>query len=362
MLYQKLPLNMFEIRLLRLDLTANPTSEIRRTLRKHDLSQDPDFVALSYTWGESTPSRNIIVNDCNFPVTLNLYHFLKRQREALRDSNIWVDAICINQSDLLEKNQQIPNLNMVYMAANALTIWLGEDSSDSKLALEWMGSLVGDSPYATMPHLHNNVNRAIQGVLQRPWWKRIWIVQELAMGGLGKKLGDVRVQCGQDCIPWTNVVVTAARIKAYHDDQRQYFPYIGEILELDSLRDSAGSFLWHQQTPAGLLDLICRYRHFLASNKRDKIYAIWNMFMRLPSKRLQTRCDDSVENVYLELAVRVLSIDNLEILRQCGPRSIGIPSWVPDWSVALETPPLPLKNIRRYFDVPWWAEPGFLEP
>lgn len=363
MLYQQLPLNTMEIRLLRLDLTANPASAIRCTLRKHNLFERPDFEALTYTWGESSPSRNIIVNGFSFRVTINLYHFLKRQQEAGRDCNMWVDAICVNQSDLLEKNLQIPNMNMVYMAATTLTIWLGDESSDSKLALERIRGLGSGSPYAKMPHLEDHVKRAIQSVLQRPWWKRIWIVQELSIGGAGSKLELVWVQCGQDRVPWMNFVVAAARIKAYHDDQRQGFPDIGEILELDSLREHAGIFIYHGPTKGEMLELLCRYRHFLASNKRDKIYAIWNMFVRKPSERLQTRYDESVENVYLELAANFLSPgDNLEILRQCGPRSIGIPSWAPDWSVALSTPALPLRNIRRYFDVPWWAEPEFLEP
>ncbi|KAM0462723.1 hypothetical protein ACHAPV_003547 [Trichoderma viride] len=58
----------------------------------------------------------------------------------------------------------------------------------------------------------------------------------------------------------------------------------------------------------------------------------------------------------------LLCESKLEILRQCGNGDQDLPSWVPDWSAPLGSQPLPLRNIQRYFDVPWWAEPEHTEP
>ncbi|KAL7905862.1 hypothetical protein GGI35DRAFT_459508 [Trichoderma velutinum] len=180
---------------------------------------------------------------------------------------------------------------------------------------------------------------------------------------MGLKLEKASILCGHTRVSWMSVVIAAARMKAYQDDKRQAFPTITEILELDSLRDSAGNYFMNQPTSKSLFDLICRYRHFLATNRRDKIYAIWNMFARVPSKRLQARYDRSVEDVYVEFAAELLSGEvGLEVLRHCVNGRADIPSWAPDWSVPPGALSLPFRNIQRYFDVPWWAEPDFEKP
>ncbi|TFB01524.1 hypothetical protein CCMA1212_006209 [Trichoderma ghanense] len=366
-LYQQLPLNQFEIRILRLEPSTASSSGIRASLIKRSLllsmEDGASFEALSYTWGLASVTKDIIINGTSFPVTANLYAFLQQYQEPGQTADLWIDAICINQADLIEKNHQIAQMNMIYTVASKLVIWLGESSSDSTLAMEWINYLGRGSPYDEIPNIPNNAWQAMQSFLERPWWRRIWIVQELVTGAMGTKLGKASVLCGHVRISWVNLVIVAARMKANENDKRQAFPTITEILELDSLRDSAGNYFMNQPTPQALFDLICRYRHFLATNRRDKIYAIWNMFARAPSKRLETRYDRSVEEVYVDFAAELLSGETgLELLRHCGNGSPDIPSWAPDWSAPLESLPLPLRNIQRYFDVPWWAEPEYEDP
>ncbi|EHK20935.1 uncharacterized protein TRIVIDRAFT_153440, partial [Trichoderma virens Gv29-8] len=178
LLYQQLPLNELEIRLLRLESGAGST-EIRASLIKCRLldikAGGPFFEALSYTWGQTSITKDIIINGIKFPVTENLYAFLEEYQEAGLDADLWIDAICINQKDLLEKNHQIPMMNLIYSAARALIIWLGESSSDSDLAMEWIDYLGRESAYDKMPNIPNNAWQAMQSLLERPWWRRIWI-------------------------------------------------------------------------------------------------------------------------------------------------------------------------------------------
>lgn len=366
LLYQQLPLDELQIRLLRLEPKTGST-KIQASLIKRNLLDikrgGPFFEALSYTWGAPTVTKDIFINGVAFPVTANLYAFLENYQEAGQGVDLWIDAICVNQSDLLEKNHQIPLMNLIYAAARALIIWLGEASSDSDRAMDWINHLGHASPYDKMPNIPNHAWQAMQSLLERPWWKRIWIVQELTAGAMGLKLDKASIICGRIRVSWMSVVIAAARMKAYQDDRRQAFPTITEILELDSLRDSAGYYFTKEPTSKSLFDLICRYRHFLATNRRDKIYAIWNMFSRVPSKRLPTRYDQSVEDVYVEFAAELLSGETgLEVLRHCVNGSPDIPSWAPDWSVPAGVLSLPFRNIQRYFDVPWWAEPIFKKP
>jgi hypothetical protein len=135
LLYRQLPLSGIEIRLLRLEPGVGPSKEIRASLIKYDLKElktsAPSFQALSYTWGNTSVAKNVIINGIKLPVAENLYSFLKDQQEATQCIDLWVDAICINQNDLLEKNHQIPMMNMIYSAARELIIYLGEPSFDS---------------------------------------------------------------------------------------------------------------------------------------------------------------------------------------------------------------------------------------
>ncbi|UKZ59560.1 uncharacterized protein TrAtP1_000861 [Trichoderma atroviride] len=365
-LYRQLPLSELEIRLLRIEPRGGPSAEIRASLVKYNLQGRPNdvtsFQALSYTWGHNSFAHNIIINGVKLPVADNLYSFLQHRQETNQCIDLWIDAICINQNDLLEKNHQIPMMNMIYGRASELIIWLGPPSFDSELAIQSILEMGSGSPYDKLFTVENDVWQAIQSLFERPWWKRIWIVQELTMGAMGIKLGNAAIHCGQAHVSWTNVVIAAARMKAHQDDRRQTFPAITDILELDSLRDTAGHFLFKPSSQAWF-DLVCRYRSFQASNKRDKIYAIWNMFSVLPSNRLETRYDESVAKVYTDFAAMLLLGESkLEILRQCGNGDHDLPSWVPDWSAPLGSQPLPLRNIQRYFDVPWWAEPEYTEP
>ncbi|KAJ4860016.1 heterokaryon incompatibility protein (HET) domain-containing protein [Trichoderma breve] len=319
LLYQQLPLDELQIRLLRLEPKTGST-KIQASLIKRNLLDikrgGPFFEALSYTWGPPTVTKDILINGIAFPVTANLYAFLENYQEAGQGVDLWIDAICVNQSDLLEKNHQIPMMNLIYAAARALIIWLGEPSSDSDRAMDWINHLGHASPYDKMPNIPNHAWQAMQSLLERPWWKRIWIVQELTAGAMGLKLDKASIICGHIRVSWMSVVIAAARIKAYQDDRRQAFPTITEILELDSLRDSAGYYFTKEPT-----------------SKRDKIYAIWNMFSRVPSKRLPTRYDQSVEDVYVDFAAELLSGETgLEVLRHCVNGSADIPSWAPDWA------------------------------
>jgi len=365
MLYEPLSRNTLEIRVLDLEQSIEYDSVISCRLRKFSLleaeMESPSvrsLEALSYTWGDGSALTDIIINDQTIPVNVNLEAFLRRRREVNQKVTLWVDAICINQDDALEKNSQIPLMNMIYAFAPRLTIWLGPGSDDSTLAIEWLVDLGSGSPYNKMPILDRKDLMALQNLLSRPWWTRIWIIQELVAGGMGCKQKHITVRCGKDSVLWTNVVVAAVRMKAYHDALRQTLPNIDNILELDSLRESAYEFITNSLARSTSFDLLCRYRHFLASNPRDKLYAICNMFCKSPSAGMAARYDVCVREIYIDFAVdKIWAEKDLGILRYCGLSAHDLPSWVPDWSVPLGPQPLPLGRARRYFNVPWWADP-----
>lgn len=90
-----------------------------------DIGEAPPYGALSYVWGEKRPPVNIVCNGRTIGIQPSLETALKRLR--LQDSTriIWVDAVCINQSDNAEKNHQVSLKGSIYSMARGVVIWLG---------------------------------------------------------------------------------------------------------------------------------------------------------------------------------------------------------------------------------------------
>lgn len=114
----------------------NSNDLIKCRLSTHSLPKIPHFEALSYTWGQverhlplSIVRRNEDGQDVEEAmfVTPQLLMALRRLRYPSQSRMIWVDQICINQDDNVEKSQQIQLMGRIYRAATQVVIWLGED-------------------------------------------------------------------------------------------------------------------------------------------------------------------------------------------------------------------------------------------
>ncbi|KAH8906655.1 hypothetical protein BR93DRAFT_958839 [Coniochaeta sp. PMI_546] len=130
-----------EIRLLRLLPSSTKWSKIQCSLEPTTLRSDPDYKALSYTWGQEPPRHTIICDGKPFPVRPNLYSALRRLRRATQPLTLWIDAICINQEDLDEKKSQIPLMSDIYYQAERVIIWLGERANGSDKAMALLNRL-----------------------------------------------------------------------------------------------------------------------------------------------------------------------------------------------------------------------------
>jgi hypothetical protein len=85
------------------------------TLDVVSLKDKPAFEALTYTWGDRTATRNILVNSCLHPVTKNLEAALERLRHEASPRRIWADAVCINREDGVEKCHQDGLMEDIYL-------------------------------------------------------------------------------------------------------------------------------------------------------------------------------------------------------------------------------------------------------
>ncbi|KAK3985816.1 ankyrin repeat-containing domain protein [Cladorrhinum sp. PSN332] len=171
-----------------------------------------NYEALSYVWGRSEPEANLnpiiyLDDDQKVRVGANLHSALKHLRDDFVERVVWVDAVCINQNDKIEKGQQVKEMAKVYAKASRVIVWLGEGEEDGEQALnelrvaglkrsaelesrlespplkDFEKPLADDDLDAVVEESRDakvEASIAVQRLLHRPWFERIWVLQEVA--------------------------------------------------------------------------------------------------------------------------------------------------------------------------------------
>lgn len=129
--YQPLP-SSTSIRVLKFE-PSNKPDEISCSFVVMDAAAPPQYIALSYVWGDATNKVPIMINGKIVQVTRNL-------KDALRNFSttpalVWADALCINQQDISERNQQVNMMSKIYRKAANVTVWLGPDEHNDADAI-----------------------------------------------------------------------------------------------------------------------------------------------------------------------------------------------------------------------------------
>ncbi|KAF5566803.1 het-domain-containing protein [Fusarium napiforme] len=136
------------------------------------------YEALSYTWGTSENKKSISIDDQELLITANCHSALVQLRDSFIERVLWVDAICIDQSNTSEREKQVRIMAEVYCKARQVIVWLGEATSDSDLAMQKISEVA--EGHDTPAEQDNIIPESIAALLQRPWFRRVWILQEVA--------------------------------------------------------------------------------------------------------------------------------------------------------------------------------------
>ncbi|KAH7327522.1 heterokaryon incompatibility protein-domain-containing protein [Rhexocercosporidium sp. MPI-PUGE-AT-0058] len=142
-------------------------ASIRVKLGRSVFADRPKYEALSYTWGRADDLRAIELNGTRVEVRKNLALALVHLRHTSEERVLWIDAICINQSDLEERNRQVELMSYIYARAKRVLVWLGiivHSSGPEKRR-------TGDGAGLDLNDLGT--------LCRQSYWKRIWIVQEI---------------------------------------------------------------------------------------------------------------------------------------------------------------------------------------
>ncbi|RYP49403.1 hypothetical protein DL769_011073 [Monosporascus sp. CRB-8-3] len=200
-----------EIRILTLQPGAFE-EPLRCGISTTDIDTSSVYNSLSYVWGDPSSSNiqgnTVLLDGHPFPVTTNLLTALRHLRPpaGAGATALWVDAVCINQQDLDERRHQVTMMRDIYSSAERVIIWLGEEDDEMDV-FDYLPLLATQSHRQGIDakqdqHLVDLMGRCsgfFSGLTdRRPWFSRVWIIQELAMARQ-----DPLVVCGRKSVSWS---------------------------------------------------------------------------------------------------------------------------------------------------------------
>jgi hypothetical protein len=367
--YQYTPLKEGEVRLLHLlPVTGDDPSLISCQLYHVSIDNMPPYEALSYSWDTSlsgqTPHPTIYVDGKELKIMPSLEAFLRQHRHD-HDSGLplWIDAICVNQNDLVERRKQVAMMWRLYTQLARLVVWLGiDDDAEIKIATEFIqqhASAQREGQQSIRKFQENVISRfreegldftvPLHKFLSRPWFSRTWIVQEYV---LGSQKGTGVFKCGSLQLSLDDMIALALFLQWLWLDNMAHtvraessdgFAQCSQVwISLHLAQNSLE--LGQAETSTDFLLWLAVLRAQFATDPRDKIYAALGLAQVYGQSDL-SRVDNfsalivdytaSIQNVYSSLVKSLVgSTKRLNILLACSHRSSYIEqSWTPDWSL-----------------------------
>ena len=254
------------------------------------LTDNPEFVALSYTWGGNAFTEVLVCGESVLHITKNLHAALVQFRRPDRSLIIWADAICINQIDDAEKSLQIPLMADIYGQVSEVLIWLGEETegtNDVMLYLKRIGQRFFDRGAeileprdersekndALWKDLIDDPNLEMTGLIwTKPWFSRVWIIQELALAG------RATIHCGDVSMNWDVLFAACKALGCAATDPTSQRPRRFKATstlnawKLDDMRKT----LRHKETVSSeeILECLNAARSFNCRDAKDKIVGL----------------------------------------------------------------------------------------
>lgn len=182
-------------------LPGEDTAPLQCRLVEVRRSSNPDFQALSYTWGvvDYTQQIHEMNTNTSFAITENLWDALRALRHPDKTRTIFIDAICIHQASTTERGQQVAQMGDIYRSAKLVVAWLGKD--DHELAIQSLQHMADNSIHCGIQSVFPISNQApsqselsalarvvkecdlaaLSSFFTKSWFERVWILQELVL-------------------------------------------------------------------------------------------------------------------------------------------------------------------------------------
>lgn len=260
-------------------LPGTSSSPISGTLRQVDLPEDseaaPEYTAVSYTWGspEDICPLPIWIDGKTFTVHNNLFFLLRTLRHSKQVRTFWIDAIAINQNDMIEKNHQVGLMAQIYRTAETVKVWLGPHANRSEDAIEYFrtfphinpsGIVLDTDSSGTDPPIPSAQPPldAIISLIHRDYFSRAWIVQEVILAR------DIDVHCDTAVIAWDSLANTCLALEKYLPD----CPALHLMKQRRAVLKNEQPL--HNRT---LESLVRRHNRCECTDRRDRVFALLSL-------------------------------------------------------------------------------------
>jgi hypothetical protein len=131
----------------------------------HGQYEQHSYEAVSYVWGRQDATSVLSICGAKLFISPVLAQALVHIRHVTEPRDLWVDALCIDQSNSLEKNHQVRQMYEIFSSALRVLIWLGEEDDESEFALTHLEGLKLAK--------RQDIPR-VASIFKRPWWNRMW--------------------------------------------------------------------------------------------------------------------------------------------------------------------------------------------
>jgi hypothetical protein len=366
------------------------------------LDENPTYTALSYTWGQQDPNSTIFVKDDNddpssettISITPSLETALLKVRDNSEIIKIWIDQVCINQSDIPERNSQVLLMKTIYEKAEKVLVWLGPAYAESDHLLRILNEVGEQASQAglfdddksksekahafevSLSKLHKSdrlrprftiPTESLRSFVVRPWWTRVWVVQEISVAS------SVTFVCGDQRISYDHLHNALQFYAFYIMRKAENFQARHGLVKLTTIRtllalqnapyDSpATQMLWLsykyklEKKFAGGRNLLrtLEILHVVkdtsnkvrlqATDDRDMIYGLLGLVEDAKKLGIKPHYEKETKltDILIEVARALLESGQVDLLWFCqlSKSKIGhmLPSWVPDWTGDIKTP------------------------
>jgi heterokaryon incompatibility protein (HET) len=319
-----------------------------------DFSNAPSYYALSYTWGDEPDLHPMFLNGAMRLIRSNLFHALQRVRLRSGPINIWIDSICINQEDEIERNSQVRQMADIYRNAAGVMVWLGEKGFTSNMAMDLITKVVQPIYSWKGPWWQDYGFVALAQILERPWFRRRWVLQEAALSS------NTTIYCGDrqvymstfsDAVNLVRAKLSKTTPLDMQMNQSSPFAFLANFRDSPAVRllDIIETIFRRSKLPLETLVDLARFSD--TTDHRDTIFSLLSLARDVSLPSMSPQSAAIIEPDYSKTVLDVYADFILHCIHHSGSLDIICRPWAPIHSnrhavydirtVKLETRPLP---------------------
>jgi len=326
------------------------------------------IVRTSIEWNEESESLSKLSEDVKLPtgsepslssttigITHNLAIALTHLRYEKSPRVLWIDALCINQDDLLERSVEVLDMGSIYTCAQQVVVWIGPSSDDSGLAMTTLRA-IGEGiyfnkddqfiyrPNSLAQSLENDLEAlkakepnwfAIKDLLRREWFSRLWVLQEVGLAT------SATMYVGQHSTDWKVFITALEWLWNTLVHLNQVIPNLGipDFADSTILAFIIMSRVVRLRRYPSLKDCLILTCKMACSDPRDRLYAMRHLVKSSERNSIIPDYSSSVEEAFQDTFLRACRARSdgylLDLcLLQGTPSKLQLPSWVPDFSAS----------------------------